>query len=580
MNKPNLRGRVSYWLASCLMAALFAGCSTMTVAPAASPEQIAAITLLEQGQSQEAAQRLESLAALATGSQRSALLADAAFAWHSAGDTTRARALMPQVHPHQLAGASKARYALLTAELALVDGQPADAFDALDADIDTVPAAILSRWQLARAAALEATHDTFGAAMERAHADAQLAGPARAENQRAIERLLARLDAATLGSKTAALPLGHPLYNFAGHALLNRGMPLPRPFDRGEQWRFDAGDRPAADHDGYRPPVKLAVLLPLSGTLATAAAPVRDGLLAGYYGESRRRPEIDFYDTAGTAAGAIGAYGKAVAAGADFIVGPLGRDEVSAVFGESELPVPMLALNRGVSPPPPGSAGFSLAPEDDGIMAAEYLLSREHRKVLVIGSDDDSGKRAVGTFRERFAQRGGTVVATISVTDALGNIGTELQNAGPVDAIFLALKGSQARAVAPQLANAGLAGHSRVATSQLTIGTGKPEQDSALDGIVFPTEAWLAYGIPALPPAAQTSELLPTARGPASRLFAFGFDAWKITAYLERLATRADGELQGATGTLRLDGFGNIVRTPAWSIFSSGRPMPIAHAGR
>ena len=117
-------------------------------------------------------------------------------------------------------------------------------------------------------------------------------------NARAIERLLAGLDDATLSADAAALPAGDPLYPYAGQALLRRGLPLPRPFDRGG-WKFDA--RPPADSDGYRPPVKLAVLLPLSGSLAPAAAPVRDGFLTGYYGESRRRPEVTFYDTAGSA---------------------------------------------------------------------------------------------------------------------------------------------------------------------------------------------------------------------------------------------------------------------------------------
>jgi hypothetical protein len=86
---------------------------------------------------------------------------------------------------------------------------------------------------------------------------------------------------------------------------------------RAARWQFDAGARPPAESDGYRPPIKLAVLLPLSGGLATAAAPVRDGLLAGYYGERRRRPELVFYDTNGTAAGAGAAYARAVVEGAD-----------------------------------------------------------------------------------------------------------------------------------------------------------------------------------------------------------------------------------------------------------------------
>jgi hypothetical protein len=68
---------------------------------------------------------------------------------------------------------------------------------------------------------------------------------------------------------------------------------------------------------------------------------------------------------------------------------------------------------------------------------------------------------------------------------------------------------------------------------------------------------------------------LPSARGGAAKLFAFGHDAWMISAYLERLATRADGQVQGATGVLRLDGFGNVVRTPEWSTLSGGRAVSL-----
>ena len=216
----------------------------------------------------------------------------------------------------------------------------------------------------------------FAQARDLARNDASLTGQARIDNQRAITRLLAGLDDTLLSSNTAALPAGDPLYPFAGQALQRRGLPLPRPFERGG-WRFDAANRPPAERDGYRPPVKVAVLLPLSGSLAPAAAPVRDGFLTGYYGESRRRPEITFYDTAG---GAAAAYAKASAEGNDFVVGPLGREEVGAVFRDAQAGVPMLALNRASLPPPAGSASFSLSPEDDGISAADYLVARNARR--------------------------------------------------------------------------------------------------------------------------------------------------------------------------------------------------------
>lgn len=418
------------------------------------------------------------------------------------------------------------------------------------------------------------------ATLAREHA--ALGGDARAQNERQIEQLLASVDNATLARDAAGLAVGDPLYPFAGRALLNRGLPLPRPFDRGDQWRFDLNGRPTAERDGYRPPVNLGVLLPLSGQLATAAAPVRDGLLAGYYGERRRRPDIEFFDTAGTAAGAQSAYARAVAAGVDFVVGPLGRDEVAAVFSGTSLAVPILALNRGAgAAPPPGHAGFSLAPEEDGIIAAEYLLSRERRNVLVIGGLDDSGRRAAQAFRARFTERGGNVVETLSVGEDPGALGANLSSLSQrnVDGVFLAVRGATARLLAPQLALAGMGGASRVGTSQLIQGTGKPEEDMALDGIAYPTEVWTARGLRGLPAASATALQLPTARGAAARLFAFGHDAWMLTAYLEKLATGENAQLEGATGLLRLDGFGNVMRTPAWSTFSGGRPTPIQGGG-
>jgi outer membrane PBP1 activator LpoA protein len=354
--------------------------------------------------------------------------------------------------------------------------------------------------------------------------------------------------------------------------------------ERAAHWRFDAGTRPPADRDGYRPPQKLAVLLPLTGSLATAAAPVRDGLLAGYYGERRQRPEVQFYDTAGTAAGAVAAYTRALSEGADQVLGPLGRDEVEAVFRETQASVPVLALNRPISAPPANSASYALAPEDDGTGAANYLASRKALRVLVLGSGDDSARRSVAAFDKQLQARGGAIVQTLAVTgekppDMTALLQAAAQREGGVDAVFLALRGPQARAIAPQLAAAGLGFKPRVATSQLTSGTGKAEEDRALDGIAFPTDAWSVTGVSGLPNAAMTAKSLPTARGAAARLFAFGYDAWLLTAYLEKLALGSDAVVQGASGALHIDADGNVVRTPAWSTFSAGYVVPLAGSG-
>jgi len=354
---------------------------------------------------------------------------------------------------------------------------------------------------------------------------------------------------------------------------------------RATRWHFDAGQRPPAEADGYRPPIKLAVLLPMTGTLATAAAPVRDGLLAGYYGEQRRRPELVFYDTLGTAAGAGAAYSRATAEGADQVLGPLGREEIDAVYSGVQATTPVIALNRSASAPPANSASFSLAPEDDGIGAADFLIARNVKRALVLAGDGDYARRSVAAFGQRLQEQQGTVVQILAITgDKPADMTASLQQiglqAGGVDAVFLALRGNQARAIAPQLAAAGLSSKQRVGTSQLgSAATGKPDTDRLLDGIAFPTDAWSLGGARGLPNAYVTGQSLPTARGPAAKLFAFGYDAWLVTAYLERLALDPEAKIEGATGQLRIDADGDVVRTPAWSTFSNGVIVPLAGAG-
>lgn len=427
-----------------------------------------------------------------------------------------------------------------------------------------------------RAPAAAVRHPAIAEAQALARAQAGLSGQARADNGQRIDTLLAQLDDATLAREASRLPSGDPLYNFAGHALINRGLPLPRPFDRGE-WNFDAGGRPPADRDGYRPPLQVALLLPLTGGQAAAASAVRDGFLTGYYGESRRKPEVRFYDTAG---GATAAYQRAVAEGNDFVVGPLARDEVDAVFAGDTPQVPLLALNRGGRTPPPGSASFSLSPEDEGISLAQYLIDRGAMRVLIVAGGEDGQRRSASAARTQLERRGVRVAASLVANGDLTEALRQAQADGGVDALLLAMKGSQVRALVPQLAAAGITTVTRVATSQIASGTGKASEDMLLDGIVHPTETWGARAVAGLPSQASAAARLDTAKGPAARLFAFGFDAWLLTAYLERLALSANADVDGATGRLSLDGFGNVLRQPSWSRYSGGVPVPLGDAAR
>ena len=329
---------------------------------------------------------------------------------------------------------------------------------------------------------------------------------------------------------------------------------------------------PPADRDGYRPPAQLAVLLPATGSLANAGGSVRDGLLAAYYGEARRKPQIRFYDTASTPAGATAALDLALAEGAQLVVGALSRDEVGAVFARGRPPVPVIALNRGPMPPAPGSASFALAPDDEGIAAAERLVQRGARRVFAFVQRDDNSQRALVALRARLRELGGEVVGERNVEEATPELGAMVaQDVGAAapTGVFLALKAVQARAVVSALRSSPAMAVPRVSTSLVLNGGGNERADAVLDGTEYPELPWLLGSGGGLP--APSSIHLASARGPSQRLFAFGADAWALVAWYERLVADRGFSLGGATGRLFVDDRGQVQHEPAWAEFAGGR---------
>jgi outer membrane PBP1 activator LpoA protein len=72
---------------------------------------------------------------------------------------------------------------------------------------------------------------------------------------------------------------------------------------------------------------------------------VRDGFLAALLQqEQSQRPVVNVYDSAEM--GATTAYRRAIAEGAQFVVGPLTKDDVTAIATSGETSVLTLALNQ------------------------------------------------------------------------------------------------------------------------------------------------------------------------------------------------------------------------------------------
>ena len=203
--------------------------------------------------------------------------------------------------------------------------------------------------------------------------------------------------------------------------------------------------------------------------------------------------------------------------------------------------------------------------------------------MLIFSNRSDSAQRAVAAFRGALRKRGGDVVAEIAVvgetTDLNAQLAALLASATPPKAVFIALEAGQARAIAAQLKTSALARLPRISTSQILSGS-NARSDVELDGIEYPELPWLLNQGGDLPDADTLAKSLPSARGPAQRLFAFGADAWKLAAYFERLYDDPSFSIRGATGVLRIDISRSVHLTPSWAVFSGGRGRASYDASR
>ncbi|MGH8212387.1 MAG: penicillin-binding protein activator [Rhodanobacteraceae bacterium] len=435
-----------------------------------------------------------------------------------------------------------------------------------------------------RAREQQASGDFWGAARTRAQLSPLLTGAQRADNEREIGTLFASLGKDQLKWRYETLVEKDPLKPYARAALEQLGVALPRELpqlDHPVGTQIGEGD--TAHREGYAMPSQIALLLPTDGALAVPASAVREGFFTAYFDDKSDapRPTVRSYDSGGTPAQALAAYAQAVNDGAQMVIGPLGRDGVAAMFAQGSLPVPLLALNHPDNnvTPPTGSAEFGLLPETEGAQAAAHMGERGVKQAIVFLTGDDRSRRAAAAFKAQFESLGGQVTNQTELSadnvDYSDQIKAALATAGDGSGILLLLRAQTARLLMPQLKLAS-ATQPVFATSLIYAGGDNADADRDLDGVEFCDAPWLFDAQPGLPDHATIAAQLPDARNAASRLFAFGMDAYALIPYLDWLRTHPGTYLPGATGQLTEDEQGRVHRVPIWAGFQNGVARPVA----
>ncbi len=322
-----------------------------------------------------------------------------------------------------------------------------------------------------------------------------------------------------------------------------------------------------------RSPDHIALLLPLSGRYGTAAAAVRDGFLAAQL-EAETQGTNPTGRTLVYDAGddPVASYRDAVAAGAQWVVGPLTKEAVDAMAGLEQLPVPVLALNEADARGPAGLFQFTLSPDAEARLVAEQIHASGQYRARALVPANAWGERLLTAFTARYEALGGQLVSARRYEAGRSDHGATLRAllngaTGTDDALFLAAFPAQARGIVPQIRYHGGNDLAIYATSHVYGGT-PDSADRDLENVRFLDMPWNLEP-DRFPVTATLRRYWQGSFAERPRLYALGYDAYGLAGLLN-----GGGEsiyyYPGATGMLSSDG--NLVqRTLPWGIFRSGR---------
>lgn len=536
-----------------------------------------------------------------------------------AGDPAAARELLDAPPSRKPDSTTALQRNILRARFELRDDRPAEALALVPAD-PSAPVALRAQARAVRAEAFEMSGDLVAAARERvalsgfprhdtAERDNLLrlwadlngageerlmsAGPADGEFSTWIQLALLNLRAGSTPEQLRA-----ELTAWMGSNPAHPAVPLITDAIVAQSRRFESAPR------------QLALLLPLSGQYASAAAAVRDGVLAAWYQNSAFRPRVRIYDA--NSLNVVERYQQALADGAQFVIGPLEKAAISKLVEAGVISVPTLALNRLDGPAGderlraagaalPNLIQYGLTPEDEARQAAQRALFDGHARALVIAPGNDWGRRLARAFEDEWRALGGTVLEQVLYEPALNDFSeatAELLNVDSsesrakqlrerlgrrleygarlredADMVFMAALPVAARQILPQFRYYGADQLPIYSSSQAYTGNLSPALDADMNGLLFPDMPWV------LQPgddAEQAANRNWSSRSSGfRRLYAFGVDALRLVPELGRLSGQPGTSFSGATGNLVIDRNAVVQRRLTWARIIEGAPRVI-----
>ena len=332
--------------------------------------------------------------------------------------------------------------------------------------------------------------------------------------------------------------------------------------------------------DDFKVPAKVGVFLPSQGPFAQAAVSIRQGITSAAYAMADRWPlNISFYDTSSASIEML--YQRAVNDGVKVILGPLDKASIGKIEALSNLPIPVIGLNKNGNHISHNYYEFSLSPEEDITQVLSLAWLKGHKKALILAPQSSSGERLARHFSTVWLQLGGDVLDVqtysakqadystpiknmLQIDDSIYrykqlrqrlnlNIQFEERRRHDADFIFLLAAPREGRLIKPQLRFHRASNVPVFSTSKIYEGELNTIANRDLDGTFFCDMPWLIEtSDEQAKPSTSSFTLWPNTRGLHRRLTAFGYDAYQLIPHLERLKSNDFARLKGKTGILSI----------------------------
>lgn len=348
-------------------------------------------------------------------------------------------------------------------------------------------------------------------------------------------------------------------------------------------------------------PKKIFLLLPLSGKFGENGTAIRNGFMATYYAyqaEAAAPTSVHITDTSDD--DIVEHYQNAINDGADFIVGPLTKTNITQLTKAQRLTVPTLALSDISELVAPNLYHFGLSQHEEAVQVATHAFQDGHRNAIIIAPKTKWGQSVAWRFQNRWEAMGGTISDNLAFNNTknladdirkllhvsssesrakdLQKILNEKVRFVPrrrqdVDMIFLVSNTKQAHNIMPMLKYYYADNLPVYATSIIYSGNTNQHDDHDLDNIQFAEMPWVLDKLPKELKSIQDKSKIIWSKSfqKKPKMYALGVDAYFLASRINQMSLFPHLGINGATGTLYLSPNRHIYRELSWAKMRNGK---------